>query len=156
MYSDKDIKLVPRRYVEYKQVKVFSELLTSDKAGKNKSANVAAIWKVPSGIIKTSPTISDVRVGQIQYFFTHTLQFQDTKSKHSFAYVKWFQDHPRKFHFGKSLIVSSTAFDSDDFSNIVPLSRLIARCAYTIVEENFDYGLDKFIVNIPMSYKIHF
>ena len=72
--------------------------------------------------------------------------------------MQWFQDHPRKFHYGNKMFVSTTVFDSDDFSNIIPLSRLIAHCAFTSVEETFDYGIDKININniIPMTYKIYF
>ena len=75
IYPDDEIEFVPRQYIEYKQIEVFSELFTSYKAGKNKSSNVAAIWKIPGGIIQTIQAgISDIRVGQVQYFFTHALQ----------------------------------------------------------------------------------
>ena len=82
IYPDDEIEFVPRRYVEYKQVEVFSELFTSYKAGKNKSSNVAAIWKIPGGIIQTAQVgISNIQVGQVQYFFTRALQLieQDVK-----------------------------------------------------------------------------
>ena len=65
--------------------------------------------------------------------------------------MQWFQDHLCKFHYGNNLFVSS-----DDFSNIIPLSRLIAHCAFTSVEETFDYGIDKININIPMSYEVYF
>ena len=157
IYQNQEFDFIPRRYVEYKEVEVFGDLFTSNKAAKGKSSLVAAIWKKAGGIHTSSPLLaSDVRIGQVQYFFTHVLHSTEQEYLNNiFAYVRWYQDHPRKFYFGDNIFISSTVFDSDVFANIVPLCRLMTRCAFTNLKETFDYGQDNVYVCIPMIRKIH-
>ena len=57
--------------------------------------------------------IEDLRVGEIQFFFTHTPAIADNDSNvfelpHVMAKVLWYQDHPRKLSKFKHGILLST------------------------------------------------
>ena len=148
LYGDDNVIHVPLRYEEFREVNIFRKTFTSEKSRSSKSPIVLAVWASPSGILTTrSPTCDDARVGAVKYFLLHTAKIKiDSENSaiinktHISAHIEWNQDHPRKFHFGNGIIISSSVYDTFSCASFMPVSRIITPCAVVNKNMQMDYG----------------
>jgi len=160
LYGDDNVIHVPLRYEEFREVNVFCKTFTSEKSRSSKSPIVLAVWPSPSGILTTtSPTCDDVRVGAVKYFLLHTAKIKidnvDSENctinkTHILARIQWNQDHPRKFHFGNGIIISSSVYDTLSCASFMPVSRIITPCAVVDKKMQMDYGEDSVRIALPL------
>ena len=152
------IQHVPMKYTEFYQVKVYGHWYTSLRSRSHKSTCIMAIWPNCIGKIISHDhncLSEDVRTGLIEYFVLHnpTIDGIDDET-FNFAKVKWYDDHPRKFWFKNSVVVSSTLFIEESEASFLPLSRIMSNCAIVEQSTQFDYGIDKVNVCIPLVRRI--
>ena len=73
-----------------------------------------------------------------------------TPVDHVLAVVDWYESHPQRDYFGDSIIVASTISHQLTRASFIPVSRIIARCAYIETSYKFNYGEDRIMVCIPL------
>ena len=123
------------------------------------STAVIAVWPSVNGQVLTTrqPTMENLRVGKIQFFYTHThthththtLTIKDDNDNdlsntfelpHVTAKVLWYQDHPQKLSkFKHGTLRPTTLFDLNCYSNFIPVSRIISRCTILDCQLEFDF-----------------
>ena len=96
LYSSESVQHVPMRYEEFSQIEIFGQVFTSLKSRSRRSCVIMAIWpSVTGAIVNRTCNSEDIRVGEIEYFFVHIPNILGIdKQPHTFAKVKWYQDHP--------------------------------------------------------------
>ena len=154
-----EILTLSRFYHKVNQIIINGEVFISTQSRSEQSAAVLAHWPSIRGIDTTGD--APVRIGIISSIIEHVATIKTSATdiiktqKHVFAYVQWLQDHTRNDYFKSPCIISSSIFDDEGPANVVPVSRLIARCA--IVHDllcEFDYGEDRICVSIPLFKKV--
>ena len=151
IYGKEFVVQVPLRYEEFYQLKIFKSVLSTSKSRSSKSTAVIAAWPSPSGILTgRKPMPDDVRVGTIEYFFSHQPTIllcegdanRAVATPHLLARVKWFQDHPQKFLLKNGIVIASTVYESEQCSTFIPVSRIITQCATVTKYLQLSYGED--------------
>ena len=150
LYGAEAVNHVPLRYEECTQVEVFGKLFTSLKSRSRQSSAVMAVWRSVIGKIIVTDS-DDVRIRMVEYFAVHVPCISGFPDQaHLLAKVRWYEDHPRKFWFKNSIVLSATLFDGESEAAFIPVSRIMSRCATIKRTLTFDYGEDSVIVCIPL------
>ena len=122
LYGIENINMVPRKYTQFNQIRIIDQIYTSSRSRTSRSSVVIAVWSHLSSILSSNPTMNYVRVGTIEYFLLHTPvikiaaagdsstteNYVTTKQDHLLAHIKWYQDHPQKFHMNNGIVLSAT------------------------------------------------
>lgn len=93
------------------------------------------------------------RIGNVQSFVKHQITLETAGSTQSIdtllARIKWFENHPRRDHFHRSIIVCGTLFCGNSSATFIPVSRIMGRCTILKTRYQFDYGQDCITIAIP-------
>lgn len=92
MYGTHRVIHVPLCYHEFNQIKVLGELYTSFKSRSERSTAIIAAWPCVTGGVLASrqPTMEDLHIGELQYFFMHT---PILKKRHYTMYCRGYKVH---------------------------------------------------------------
>ena len=153
--ADNAFNFVPKRHVIINDLSVLGERFLSRRSRSERSAVVMANWCRSACAIGLNGT--QFMAGEVQFYFLHTMDIstcatgaKTKKVEHIFAKVKWFQTHQRPKEFGYPLLVVSTVFESEGPASIIPLSRIVCRCAISNrLSITFDYGEDNVHIVCP-------
>lgn len=123
LYGNVAVRFFPLHIKKYQKLSFCGQSLKGSANG----SVVAAQW--PN---------SQLRVGRISHFFTHSIEFNDSNSivsaslRHLFVKVNFYQHHPQSNYFGNpDIIVTYPDYDNDmGFCAILPLQRLRGICAH--------------------------
>ena len=142
---------VPMTHERFHALRVFNELLVSQKSKGSQSSAICANWAGVGGHLATDNSL--IRVGFILYFIRHTIRMpiSSTESKkipHLFARVSWYKPHPRENWFHHRTQVVSTDFNASGPATFLPVARIRCQCALINKTVKFDYGED--CVNIAI------
>ena len=165
LYGVENVIMVPFKYIQFNQTRIFEQIYTSSKSRTSRSSVVIAVWPHSSSILSSNPTMNDVQVGTIEYILLHTPtikiavagdsattenKYITTKQDHLLARMKWYQDHPQKFHMNNGIVLSATVTEPLTSSSFMPVSRIISRCAVLSTEIQFDYDAHKVCIAVPL------
>ena len=137
LYPNTALTRVSRFYMEFKNLIVNGEEFISSKSRSQRSPAIIAHWPLITGVDVTGEALP--RVGVIQSFIRHKVE-QDESIYCLLARVKWFEEHPRRDYFHKSIVVCSTTFSQLSCATFIPVSRIMGRCVVTQTHFLFDYG----------------
>ena len=143
---------VCRTHLQFYDLHAHGEHLISIRARSMRSCTIMAIFPKLGGTI--DPEQKVLRFGEVQFFIQHSIQLPNTaittvhsQTKHLFAKVKWFCQHPGENTVSWPLKIVATDFEPEGPSTFIPVSRIICRCAIAKKQPiAFDCGHD--VVNI--------
>ena len=143
---------ISRFHKEFKTLVINGDEYISVKSRSQRSAAVIAHWPSLTGTIDTMGE-APCRIGNVQSFIRHQITFDGVGSSSSMvtmlARIKWFENHPRRDHFYRSVIVCGTMFCAESSSTFIPVSRIMGRCTTLKTRYHFDYGQDCIMIAIP-------
>lgn len=130
LYGNVAVHFLPLHVNKYRRVSFCGQPLK----GSTNGSVIAAQW--PN---------SQLRVGRINYLFTHSIELNAGDStvpvslKHLFVKVNFYQQHPHCNHFSNpDIIVTYPDYDNDmGFCAILPLQRLRGICAHGTLSMQF-------------------
>ena len=132
LYPNENIHRVPMFYEIIYEINVFGERLLSKCSKGNHSAVVCAHWSGTGGTV--SPSCDTLRVGVVQHFTVEIKgSSQETrKVPHMFAFVYWYNIHPRATWFHPHNNYYYSCFTGHGYEwtcSLLPISRIFAPCA---------------------------
>ena len=155
LYPDKVFHHISSFIQRYGRVIIYGDIIGSVVPGQNnrKSSIIMAHW--PSrGASITSTDCSRPSVGEVQYFFKHSITVRTEEGllclKHVFAFVRWKQTHPLMDWFGTSATVCSNMFESLYPCNFIPVQRISCRCAHALISVNFGHMVETVFIACPL------
>ena len=144
-------------YEQIREVHVLGTRYLPKRSRGRHSSAVCAYWPAVGGRI--SLTCDQLRVGIIQYFVRHTVSLcspdshsQQSKT-HLFAFVFWYQTHPRERWFHPRIRVLSPDMVMNGPATFLPISRTHGSCTLISERVKFDYGEDYVVVSVMLSNK---
>ena len=153
LFPNNHVTHISRFYKQFKTLVMNGEEFVSTSSRSERSTAIIAHWPSPIGKIDTMG-MGDPKIGIIQYFIRHVVKIDSENLTCLFAYVKWYEDHPRRNHFHKSMVICGRLFSAERCATFIPVSRILGRCTYTQTKFLFDYGKDYITLAIP--YNIRF
>ena len=90
-----------------------------------------------------------MRVGIVNFYFEHTVVFDQSKETHVFCFVEWKKVHPHSNWCGISASVYSDLFELNAACNFMPVQRIAARCAHAKMPLTFLLTLRQFSLLVP-------
>ncbi len=160
LYPSKSVAHMSHFYHEYGRVSIDEDIIGSEKPGPNNhsSATIAAYWPV-SGESLSRIDYNERRVGTVQYYVQHTIEFhsdgsiETEKLKHLFCYVLWKQISPNTSYFGQSAIVCTNSYELPSLCSFLPVQRILAKCAHTVIPLNLGSHEESYFVACPIPLK---
>ena len=158
LYPCLTIHWISRFYKETKRLIINGEEFLSLQSQSDSSAVVTAKWRGRDGIDTVGEEANRLSVGIVRSYIQHTIHVfpQGTSEEspmpleHVLAQVDWYEDHPQRHHFGESIIVASTTSHRLTRASFIPVSRIMARCAYLKTPYRFSYGEDQILICVPL------
>ena len=122
LYPNRTIAHMPHFYRQHGRISLSGDTIGCVMRGSNncQSSSVVAAYWPGSGSSLHSSDYTKKRIGVIQYFINHTVEFykddsrETDKLQHIFAYVYWKKQHPNADWFGLSAIVCDDCFEESD------------------------------------------
>lgn len=155
LYSQKGVIVNFTHYIAlFGKVLYAGDLIGSVKPGTNNSLSsiIMANWSA-MGDFSTPST----RVGEVQYFFKHTVTFELNGSKESMEHVLyWKKLHPKEDWYGISATVCTDLYQLNNSSSFLAVQRIACRCAHAILNVKFDTHAESVFVACPIAIKFCF
>ena len=160
LYPSKSVAHMSHLYHEYGRISLAGDTIGSEMPGPNShsSATIAAYWP-GCGNSLSSIDYTDRRVGKIQYFLQHKIEFHnenDTGSKklqHLFCYVLWKKVHPNSNMFGQSAVVCIDLYELPSACCFLPVQRILGKCAHADIPVNLEGHEETLFVACPIPLK---
>ena len=119
--------MIPSLFDKYASVEFASECYGSRFSRLNCSSHVLARWAGRFDRM-VDLELPGERPGIIEYFVRQSITYDEQSHTFCFAFVRWFQYHPQRFHCGTDGIVPevwcSNLFESLGPASFVPIQRL--------------------------------
>ena len=160
LYPSKSIAHMSHFYHEYGRISIDEDIIGCEMPGPNNhsSATIAAYWP-GSGESLSRIDYSERRVGTVQFFLQHTIEFHNEVStgtencKHLFCYVLWKQISSNWNYFGQSAIVCTNSYELPSACSFLPAQRILAKCAHTVIPLNLGSHEQSYFVACPIPLK---
>ena len=128
---------IPLLYDKYASIEFAGERYGSSFSRLNRFAYILAKW-ADRFHGNVDMEIEDERPGIIDCFIRQSISYDDKVYSFCFAYVRWFQHHPERFHYGNDGLVPeiwcANLFESLGPASFIPVQR---------ISRNFIAGYDK-------------
>ena len=92
-----------------------------------RSARVRAAWTFSDGTINSATL--EVRPGFVNSFFSHEIQIQGHWTRHIFATMSWYKEHPSKDFYGNPVEVWQDQTLNGGTSTFMPVQRIASKFA---------------------------
>ena len=157
LYPSKLIAHMSHFYHEHGRISINEDIIGSERPGPNNhsSATIAVYWP-GCGESLSRIDYSERRVGTVQYYVQHTIEFHNEgsveteKLKHLFCYVLWKQISPNTSYFGQSAIVCANSYELPSVCSFLPAQRILAKCAHTVIPFNLGSHEESYFVACPI------
>ena len=154
VYPNCKILNISRFCKEFKTLVINGEEYISEKSRSQRSPTIFAHWPSMTGRIDTTGD-APYQIGNVQSFLCHQVTFENEGSSQSvtalLALVKWYEEHPRRNSFHRSIIVCGTLFRPMCNASFIPVARIMGRCTTCKTHYQFDYGQDRITIAVPSS-----
>ena len=126
IYPNIRIVHIPRLCKEFKSLNVNGDQYISEKSRSQKSPTIFAHWPSLVGNIDTTGD-APYQIGNVVSFLRHQITLDTETGVNTIttllAYVKWYENHPKRNFFHHSIIVSGTHFQTLCNASFVPVAR---------------------------------
>ena len=139
-------------YRQYSRISLSGDIVgcTAPGTNTNSSSVIAAYWPGTGSVLDTV-SCTTKRVGVVQYFILHRIEFVNQESgtsvnsefeadklDHVFCFTHWKKEHPRANWFGISAIICDDCFEIPDACCFLPVQRIYNKCAHVKLNVQFD------------------
>ena len=161
LYPSKTIAHISHLYHQYGRISVEEEVIGSELPGPNNhsSATIAAYWPC-SGNSLIGIDYTQRRVGKIQYFLLHSIEFishsRMEKQLHLFCYVQWKKPHAHSNFFGQSAVVCTDDYEPPSPCSFIPAQRILGKCAHVVLPVDFESLEETVFIACPIPLKYTF
>ena len=155
VYPNSTVTQLSRFYLEARKMLINGEEHTSEKSPSERSSIFAAHWP---GVLGIDPHgEAELRAGSITCFIQHKIAIDDCNHQgsvpitHNLVRIKWFQGHPERTVFHRTVICCSSVYEADSEVSFILVSRISSRCAFVQTTHRFTYGTDSIVACIPLQ-----
>ena len=152
IYPNNRIVHIPRLCKEFKSLNINGDEYISEKSRSKKSPTIFARW---SSLVSNVDTTGDApyQIGNVVSFLCHQITLNTETGVKSvttlLAYVKWYEEHPKRNSFHHSIIVCGTHFHTLCNASFIPVARIMGHCTTIKTRYQFDYGQDHVTFAVP-------
>lgn len=117
--------------------------LCSALARTERGSCIAAYWNTSR---------EEIHIGIVQFYFEHNIVVKEQITKHTVAFVNWFEVHPDRYLFNPPLEIWADSVASQSPSSFVPVSNILYPVAFAKSRVETQFGNETVVITYPLTY----